>query len=310
MEGILKEALGCDRVRKMGGRGGGGCISEGQSYVLDEKRTVFVKKNNNEDARAMFTGEMEGLKSISLTDTVRVPQPIKVFDSGGGLYVIIMEHVEMLPLHKYNEELGTKLAQLHLHNINKIKTSIKTSGRVQSSDSAQSELVDKFGFSIPTSCGLIPMPNDWETDWIEFYARHRLQPQIDRIIKNYNNRKLVELWSNLQLKMSQYFKDTEQIFPSLLHGDLWAGNTAETANGPVMFDPAVLYGHHEFDLSISKMFSGFSSSFYEAYHKLIPISPGFDTRLKLYQLFHYLNHWNHFGSSYEQQSLSIMKQLI
>lgn len=49
MDGILKEALGCDRVRKMAGRGGGGCISEGQSYVLDEKRTVFVKKNNSED---------------------------------------------------------------------------------------------------------------------------------------------------------------------------------------------------------------------------------------------------------------------
>ena len=49
MEDIIKEALKCNGVRKMEGGGGGGCISEGQSYVLDEKKTVFVKKNNHEN---------------------------------------------------------------------------------------------------------------------------------------------------------------------------------------------------------------------------------------------------------------------
>ena len=93
----------------------------------------------------------------------------------------------------------------------------------------------------------------------------------------------------------------------------------------MIFDPACLYGHHEFDLSIAGMFGGFNKDFYDSYHSLIPKSHGFETRQKLYTLFHYLNHWydfkiiikkiiicyrNHFGSSYQQQSISLMKELI
>ena len=59
----------------------------------------------------------------------------------------------------------------------------------------------------------------------------------------------------------------------------------------VIFDPASFYGHHEFELGIATMFGGFDSAVFEAYHKLIPKAPGFGTRQKLYQLFHYLNHW-------------------
>ncbi len=35
---------------------------------------------------------------------------------------------------------------------------------------------------------------------------------------------------------------------------------------------------------------GFSSSFYAAYHELIPRAPGFEQRAELYRLYHYLNH--------------------
>ena len=59
----------------------------------------------------------------------------------------------------------------------------------------------------------------------------------------------------------------------------------------VVFDPASFYGHHEYELAIAGMFGGFSASFYEAYHSHFPRSHGFDSRHKLYQLFHYLNHW-------------------
>lgn len=61
---------------------------------------------------------------------------------------------------------------------------------------------------------------------------------------------------------------------------------------PVVYDPASFYGHHEYELGIASMFGGFSRDFYDAYHSLIPKAPGFSTRLKLYSLFHYLNHWS------------------
>jgi fructosamine-3-kinase len=60
---------------------------------------------------------------------------------------------------------------------------------------------------------------------------------------------------------------------------------------PVVFDPASFYGHHEFELAIAGMFGGFNSTYYQAYHNLIPKAPGFEARHKLYQLYHYLNHW-------------------
>lgn len=59
----------------------------------------------------------------------------------------------------------------------------------------------------------------------------------------------------------------------------------------VIFDPASFYGHHEYDLAIASMFGNFSKSFYDAYHKVIPKSHGFEGRQRLYTLFHYLNHW-------------------
>ena len=41
----------------------------------------------------------------------------------------------------------------------------------------------------------------------------------------------MELWSLLQRKLPGMFKGLN-IEPSLLHGDLWSGNAAETKDGP------------------------------------------------------------------------------
>lgn len=43
MESILKKALNT-KVLKRTGRGGGGCINEGEAYLTDSG-TVFVKRN-------------------------------------------------------------------------------------------------------------------------------------------------------------------------------------------------------------------------------------------------------------------------
>lgn len=120
--------------------------------------------------------------------------------------------------------------------------------------------------------------------------------------------RFAEAVSSLQLKIPDLFRDLD-IVPALLHGDLWGGNVAEDPSGPIIFDPASFYGHSEYELAIAGMFGGFSRSFYSAYHSEIPQAPGFEKRQQLYQLFHYLNHWNHFGSGYRGSSLSIMRRL-
>ena len=44
LEEFLRSALNCKSVRS-GGRSGGGCISQGQAFLIDEKDLVFVKEN-------------------------------------------------------------------------------------------------------------------------------------------------------------------------------------------------------------------------------------------------------------------------
>ncbi|XP_075936260.1 ketosamine-3-kinase [Anarhichas minor] len=308
MEAKLKKELGTAMLKSTG-HSGGGCISEGQSYDTDTGR-VFVKINHKSEAKLMFDGEMASLEAILKTETVKVPKPVKVIELDTGGCVLVMEHLDMRGLTKYSKHLGEQLADLHVHNkrqLDKLNKEQQTVGK----GAGQSEVavVEKFGFSVPTCCGYLPQENEWQDDWVMFYSQQRLQHQLNMVEKSYGDREARELWAKLQLKIPQFFTDVE-IVPALLHGDLWGGNVAQCAEGPVIFDPASFYGHSEYELGIAGMFGGFNSSFHSAYHEKIPQAPGFAKRNQLYQLVHYLNHWNHFGGGYRGSSISIMKNLL
>lgn len=88
--------------------------------------------------------------------------------------------------------------------------------------------------------------------------------------------------------------------PVLLHGDLWSGNVAtDSATGePILFDMSSYYGHNEAEFGISQMFSTLPPAFYKEYHSVLPRSePHHDERMKLYELYHHLNHYLMFGVS-------------
>lgn len=44
--------------------------------------------------------------------------------------------------------------------------------------------------------------NDWQQDWVNFFARQRIQPQMDLIEKNSGDREARELWAQLQVVIS------------------------------------------------------------------------------------------------------------
>jgi fructosamine-3-kinase len=116
---------------------------------------------------------------------------------------------------------------------------------------------------------------------------------------------LQESAAQLSDQLPDLFTNYEPV-PSLLHGDLWAGNWGSADGEPVIFDPAVYYGDRESDIAMTMLFGGFGRAFYEGYEAEWPMAPGHDKRLKLYQLYHVLNHLNLFGSSY----LGRAKQLL
>jgi fructosamine-3-kinase len=97
---------------------------------------------------------------------------------------------------------------------------------------------------------------------------------------------------------------------SLLHGDLWAGNAGQLADGtPAVFDPSSYFGDREADLAMTELFGGFAPEFYEAYADQAPLPPGHALRRTLYNLYHVLNHLNLFGSSYLERAVAMAEEL-
>uniref|UniRef100_A0A670XV60 protein-ribulosamine 3-kinase n=1 Tax=Pseudonaja textilis TaxID=8673 RepID=A0A670XV60_PSETE len=248
--------------------------------------------------RSMFEGEVASLREIQKTNTVRVPQPIKVMDLPGSGTAFAMEYIKMKSL---NKDVKEQMADLHLYNK---ENGEKLSKKEQTIGVGQTE-PNYHHFST----SIILQVNEWQNDWPTFFIRHRLQAQMDLIERDYGDRKARELWEQLKPKIPEMFHDLE-VIPALVHGDLWSGNVAEDDYGPIIFDPCCFYGHSEFELAIAMMFGGFSSSFFSAYHSKIPKAPGFEKRNSLYKLFNYINHWNHFGTEFQRPSLTVMQSLL
>jgi len=316
MEAVLKERLKTSILTPFG-RSGGGCINEGRSYSIEDGSKIYVKyKADKTGARRMFDGEFASLEAIRRTGQIRVPEPTVVEDYPDGA-LLVMEHLDLRSLRPSTfAALGTQLANLHLFNQEKMKKTDSNSFVGQNRDEG---IVGQFGFDVTTCCGYLPLQNDWNDDWVRFYCSQRLDPQMN-MDEVKCDREAQELWGQLQRKIPSLFQGLE-ILPALVHGDLWSGNVSETSASPVgrredsdavpvIFDPACFYGHDEFELGIINMFGGFDQQFFEAYHSIIPMKPGHQRRQLLYQLFHQLNHWNHFGSGYRQSSLSFMNKLL
>lgn len=49
--------------------------------------------------------------------------------------------------------------------------------------------------------------NDWQQDWVNFFTRQRIQPQMDLIEKNSGDREARELWAQLQVVISMEFRN-------------------------------------------------------------------------------------------------------
>jgi len=77
-----------------------------------------------------------------------------------------------------------------------------------------------------------------------------------------------------------------------------------------LIDPAVFYGHHEFEIAFTELFGGFPQRFYEAYNEQRPLSPEYEERKPLYQLFYLLVHLNLFGETYGRAVDRILERYV
>ena len=259
----------------------GGCINQGYA-VTDGNCTYFVKFNSASQV-AMFEAEALGLKQMLATATIRVPKPICWGTAAASAYLVL----EWLEIARGNnqswQEMGRQLAAMHSHSSSK-----------------------GFGWDINNTIGSTPQINSWMADWAEFYTQHRLGYQFQLANRQGGHFPQQE---KLLAAVPQLLAHQPQ--PSLVHGDLWGGNAAFTDSGePVIFDPATYFGDREVDIAMTELFGGFPAAFKSGYNEVFPLSPGYEKRKILYNLYYILNHFNLFGGSYESQANRTIAQIL
>jgi fructosamine-3-kinase len=261
---------------------GGGDINEAFG-VSDGTRRYFVKANRA--ARLpMLEAEAEALHVLIATHSVRAPQPLCTGTAAGRAFLVL----EYLELRGRGDAalLGAQLAQLH---------------RMPQ---------PQFGWAHDNWIGSTPQPNGWHEDWITFWRERRLGFQLKLAAQNGYGGALQRDGEALLCRLDAFFGAYAPA-PSLLHGDLWAGNHGFLADGsPVIFDPATYVGDRECDLAMSELFGGFAPDFYAAYREVWPLDAGYAVRKSLYNLYHVINHANMFGGGYASQAARMMAQLL
>ena len=256
----------------------GGSISK--VYKLETSAgNRILKINKADEFPALFEYEKQGLNSLRESKTFSIPVVYETGTVNGSSY-ILMEYIkEGLPSTSYNATFASQLAELH------------------------QKTAKEFGFATSNYIGSLPQYNKWSSSAADFYISQRLEPQFRLAAQSGYS------FGNLDTILKNIASEIPDQSPSLIHGDLWAGNTLINENGiPFLIDPAVCYGPREMDLAMMKLFGGFSSEITRLYNQKFPLPPGFEKRVPLWQLYYLLVHLNLFGSGYLGSVNRIIRQ--
>ena len=288
LAGALVDLFGTSVKIAQTDRLSGGDINKAYGLTLTTGQHIFMKANAKDNA-AFFTAEAAGLQAIADTHTIGTPRILcyGTDDSEDvGYSFLLLEYIQSAGRRSdYWEVLAQELAAMH-----------------------SVPVLRQYGFPQNNFIGARPQNNTWSDSWITFFRDQRLAPQFrdaDSYFSSGDRTKITKLLDNLD----RFLVEPEH--PSLLHGDLWAGNVMCGPDGKAMLiDPACYIGHREADLAMTQLFGGFPQAFYEEYKKAAPLQPGYEERRDLYNLYQLLNHLNLFGPTYLGPVLSIVDEYV
>lgn len=287
IRGLVRQYLGLDssaviRVEAVSGGDIHQSFAAHYSNTKHVNTSFFIKSNDIRHAQVLRS-EYHSLLEMAKLPTLHYPIPLS-FECDDSAAYLLMEYHQIGPLPQAAAaELGVMLATQH------------------------QICQEKFGWPQSNFIGLTPQANIANESWARFYQDSRLQPQLDQAIT-------LGLKKTLAIKLEKICQGLPRLIgehpvtPALLHGDLWGGNCGwdRQQRRPILFDPAPYYGDHEADLAMTELFGGFDTAFYRAYRTCLSVDSGYIRRKPVYNLYHALNHFNLFGSSY----LGMVQQLV
>ncbi|MEX2477137.1 MAG: fructosamine kinase family protein [Gracilimonas sp.] len=259
----------------------GGDINQAQEIRFKSGKKAFLKWNEKAPD-TMFEAEAKGLELLRSVETkLIIPEVL----SKNNSFLLLGWIEEGGGAPNSTHDFGVQLAKLH-----------------QSSNK-------QFGLDQDNFIGRLPQSNTPHSNWADFFALERIEPQIKMGVES------DKLTRSVLRDAEQLYKKLGSIFPqekpALLHGDLWSGNYMITRSGQTsIYDPAVYFGHREMDIAMTRLFGGFSADFYNGYNSEFPLEAGFESRVNLCNLYPVLVHVNLFGGSYCRQAENIIKSYV
>ncbi len=247
---------------------------------------VFVKAGSNSFSFDQFIQEVWGLDYINKHSEIATPHVINVLNLQGTA-LLIMEAVDVKPVetNKDWEILGRGLATLH-----------QTSR-------------DTCGLETHSYLGVFRQDNRPMNSWEEFYGERRLRASMNMAANaGQLNIKQCQSIEKLITKLPEIC-GPKQAF-SLLHGDPWPGNLLFDGKRMIAIDCSIYYGNREIDLSTVDFFHPVSEYFFQAYHEVYPIEPGYLNRKSLWQINQWLGHVTLFGEEYIPTLMNAVQQYL
>jgi len=268
---------------------GGGCIAHATRVETDDGR-FFLKWAEGEAGRT-FAAEAEGLRILAEAayEGLIVPTALAVQDAGDEPGFFLTDWIEPgRPSRSDWERFGGALAALHRAD-------------------APSGDGGPYGLDADNWIGSKPQRNGWAASWPAFFGEQRLRAQAETVRRRGAwNAGWDQLLDRLLARLTDLLPASPP--PSVLHGDLWAGNALATADRRfALVDPAVYVGHREADLAMTELFGGFDAAFYAGYRAAWPLEPGYAERREVYNLYHLINHLTH-GPGYTASVEGILRR--
>lgn len=243
------------------------------SLIEADKQLWVVKQNEATQFPKMLEKEYRAMEFLHGKSPLYYPKVLQHFLSGNQQF-LVMEYVEEGQNSTVAQQrLGRGLAQQH---------------RVSNTF---------FGWEEDNYIGRLKQVNSYKNNGYDFLAENRLLFQSKMALETglLTSQDLKQM-ERLCVRLQEFIPDEK---PALLHGDLWSGNYfISTQNSPILYDPAVYFGHREMDIAMTRLFGGFSEQFYAAYQAENPLEKGWEGRIPLFQLYPLLVHLNMFGRGY------------